>query len=170
MVEDAQALEAPGGSLADRMKARRASLEKQKTEVFEVPGYEGIFAVEYRMLGWSRIRQITRGHAQVKDPGQRELNSAVDTLLVATVQLLEVTATGHKPVSGGWLDLARALQDPSDPEAVKLPNNPTPQHALLAIFGVEARVMTHYGEYESWLNGQRQRVDEDVVRDFERTG
>lgn len=154
--------QAPTGSLAARMQERREQLERSQSTFMDIPGYDDLICVAYRAIGWQRINKIVDGVAGERDPSLRQLYAAADTLIAAREQVYEVTPEGTlRAIDASWHDLCEGA-------GVALPEDATERVALLALFEVDSRVMSHYGEYERWLGGQR--IGQELVRDFERTG
>jgi hypothetical protein len=150
-------------SLSGRMKQRAEQLSAQKTEIFDVPGFEGIVAVEFRMLSYERSRKIGQANDKVRSVAMRELYNMADQLVIATERFYEVMPDGtRKPVNHDWVSLARGGLDRP------LPAGLTPRQALLAVVG-DRRVSFLYGEWEDWQRGERTEIDSEVVRDFEVT-
>jgi hypothetical protein len=151
------------GSLADRMRARREALEKNTTTTWDLPGFDGILAVEYRALGYQALRKITKRHEQQPDEGLLELYVACDTLIGATIEVYEISETTGKLAATGerWLELARRA-------GVDLPENSTQRQALLALVP-DAAIVSLYNRYTGWIARSGTEADEAVVRDFERT-
>lgn len=148
-------------SLSTRMKARSEELERQVSEVFEIPGWEDVLAVELNMVGWKKLRVIGQRNRKVKDLPTQELYVAIDQLITATDGFFEVFGDERKSINDTWVSLARRTGKP-------LPDNLTPRQAVLALVG-DTRVMALYNSWQEWLQGERREVDEEVVRDFERT-
>lgn len=152
------------GSLSGRIRQRADELAKQTTVILDVPGFEGILAAEYRALEWSQITKLRRRHQRVRDEGNRELLVGAEVLLLATEEIYEVTEDDRRiPTGERWVDLAVRA-------GVPLADDPTQRQAMMALFKNTARVVAHFNEYSEWLAGQRQELNEDVMRDFERTG
>jgi hypothetical protein len=72
-------------SLAERARERRRQLETRHTTVLEPPGYEGLLAVEYRVITYGDVRKITQRHERIQDDATRELYSAADHLIMASI-------------------------------------------------------------------------------------
>lgn len=155
--------EPTGGSLAARMKRRGKELENQRTEVFEIPGWEEILAVELRMLGYEESRKIGRRLSKIRNESLQELYSYVDQIVAATEGFYEVDGDRRTPVDKTWMDLARA----GAPH--KLPEDLTPRMAVISLVG-DRRVAYLFNDWEEWMRGERPEVDEEVVRDFRTTG
>lgn len=151
------------GSLAARMKRRGKELESQRTEVFEVPGWEEILAVELRLLGYDESRRIGRRLDKLRNEDMQELYSYADQLVAATEGFYEVDGDRRAPIDKTWMDLARAAA------ATKLPEDLTPRQAIISLLG-DRRVFYLFTDFEQWMRGERREVDEEVVRDFGTTG
>lgn len=149
-------------SLAARMQQRSAELEKQTSEKFPIPGYEGILEVELRALGYKTIRRVQKRNERVRDEGLREIYTMADQLLMATVGFHEVLPDGtNKSISDDWISLAKRL--PNCPEA------PSPRQALLFVV-TDKRIAFLIQEWGEWSKSVRSDLDEEVVQDFVTTG
>lgn len=155
--------EAAPGSLAARMKRRGAELENQRTEIFPLPGWDEILAVELRVLGYEESRKIGRKLTRMRDETLQELYSFIDQIVAATEGFYEIDGDRRTPIDKTWMDLARAAA------AHKLPEDLTPRRAVLSLLG-DRRVAYLFSDWEEWMKGERQEVDEEVMRDFGTTG
>lgn len=151
------------GSLAARMKRRGRELESQRTEVFEIPGWEEILAVELRLLGYDESRRIGRRLDKLRNEDMQELYSYADQIVAATEGFYEVDGDRRTRIDKTWMDLARAAA------TVKLPEDLTPRQAIISLLG-DRRVFYLFSDFEQWMRGERREVDEEVVRDFGTTG
>jgi hypothetical protein len=163
VTQEMDTVDTAGGSLAARMKRRGKELESQRTEVFEIPGWEEILAVELRVLGYEESRKIGRRLSKLRNESLQELYSYADQIVAATEGFYEVDGDRRTPVDKTWMDLARA----ASPN--KLPEDLTPRMAVISLVG-DRRVAYLFSDYEEWMRGERQGVDEEVVRDFGTTG
>lgn len=149
-------------SLAQRMQSRSQELERQVTEVFDIPGWEDILSVELRLMGWQVLRGIGQRNRKVKQVALQELYTAIDSIITATSQFYEVQGERRVTLEGDtWISLARRT-------GKKLPDELTQRQAVLALVG-DTRVMVLYNEWQEWMQGERREVDEEVMRDFETT-
>jgi hypothetical protein len=154
------------GSLEARMQERQEKLAHLSTEIFPVPRWEDMLAVELRLVGWKRLNAIIDKHENVRDTGSQRLYVAVDQLVLATVGFHEV-----KPGVDGdeltpkedatWVKLARAANP-------KLPDSITPRQALIALVG-DTQAIFLWNEWLGWARGARPKVDDQLERDFDRT-
>jgi hypothetical protein len=132
-----------GNSLAERMRSRRETLERNATRTWDLPGYEGILAVKYRAIGYQALRKIVHRHAELDDEGLMELYVACDTLMTATDEVYEIDANGgHTPLGERWIELARRA---------------------------DVSLMALYRRYERFVARTDREADEAVVRDFDET-
>lgn len=152
------------GSLASRIAARRAKLQANSDKVFDVPGYEGILAARYRVLGWTEMRGIGKRHERMEDEALQELYVAADNLILACDDVLEVKPDGtRESLNLRW---GTAL---ADRLGVTVPENvpgSRERQALLAIIARDTWVITHYGEVAMWQESATEDVDETVVADL----
>jgi hypothetical protein len=153
------------GSLRDRMRVRAQDMDASRTERFPVPGWAHVLEVEFSTLGWGSVRRVTERHVRLRDPATRELYTAADTLLAATVGFWEVDDSGNRaPVETSWVNLVRGVNE-------RFPENGTPRQALLALLLADrtTRVMDLWGDWNDWNNAERTTVGEELGEDFEMT-
>jgi hypothetical protein len=150
-----------GASLSERMQAAADQLEKQTTEVFDLPRFFGVLAVELRALGYKAVRKVQQRNGKVRDDATRELYNMADQIILATEQFLEVTGDNQTPISDTWVDLARRMPD--------CPEAPTPRQALLFLLEGDKRLHLLFGEWVSWMATVRTDIDGEVERDFAKT-
>jgi len=166
VIEDVEReeIEASNGSLASRAAGRRQEISERKAVVLEVPGYEGVLAVEYRALTYSEGRKIAARHQRQSDDAVRELYTAVDQLIRASVNSYELLEDGSKRELGvGWgRDLAMML-------GVEIYDQTTARQAVLASFANDVLMTRHYIDYSEWLQNVQEEIDEEQRVDFPRT-
>lgn len=148
------------GSLQARAAARRDALLKRQTTIMEVPGYEGILAVEYRAITYAEGRKIATRHERQRDEATREVYVAADQLIAASVNAYELQEGKEgKELGVGWgLALAKMLGvDTTDM---------TIRQATLACFARDTFLTRHWSDYVEWLSSAEADVDEEQRADF----
>jgi hypothetical protein len=153
-------------SLREKVQARRAALQSNTTETFDVPGYEGILKVRYRVLSWREITRINERVGKIKglDDADTQLYVAADTLIVASEAVYDAGLDADKegddqPAGPKWgVQLAHDLGFP-DPT--------TPRQAVFAIFARDTQVITHWQTVMGWQDGENETVDGDLVGESE---
>jgi hypothetical protein len=150
-----------GASLGDRMAARARELDDQATERIPLPGYVDMLELELRSLGWDTVRRVTSRHERRRDPAIRDLYTAADMLLAATVAFHEV---GGVPLQSGWVDLARNVRP-------NLPEDVTPRQAVLSLLRADrtTAVIDLWNEWSEWNNAARVTLGEELDEDFTTT-
>lgn len=153
-----------GGSLKDRLQARRSELQRQTTEDFDVPGYEGVLVARYQLLDYKTLRGIISRSDKVPDPALQELNVMADTLIHACVDLLEYRSDGqHVPLGYRWgARAADALFGVAGADGL------TARQATIASFPRDTLLMRHGVEVSQWQEaGGRAAVDEVIEDELE---
>ncbi len=154
------------GSLHARMRARAKELEAQRTEIFPVPGYAQVLAVELRPLDWDTISKRAAALEKVtaRDPALGALYFAADQLVAATVGFYEVLEDGRRnPIDTSWVGLANGVRD-------QFPEDGTPRMAILALFSEPtSKLIMFVEQFQAWANGERNVITEELARDFEMT-
>lgn len=148
------------GSLEERVAQRREKLERKTTEMFDVPGYEGVFQVELRLLGGKRQYAIVDALERVHDDYQKAIRAACDMLLAATVQFHAVVDEegGTQPAEGAtWLRLAQAADRNLGPDT-------QPRVALIRMLG-ENGVIELAGEWRMWMKNRGAKLEKDLEQD-----
>lgn len=160
-------VDAPAGSLAERMQAVRAELQSHRTVILPVTGYSSVIAAEYRALPYPEIRRIISRHQRQPNEALREIYVAADQLIDACVDIHEVNPNDGSYTSLGMTwgpELARYLG------FTNVESNWRERPALLAIFeDRDTWLLQHASEWSDWQQGEDVEVDEDVMRDFKRT-
>jgi hypothetical protein len=149
-------------SLEERMDARAEELQKETTEVFRLPGWESILAVEMRRLGFKTIRGMQRRlEKEERNKVTRELYLMCDQILRATVALHEVLPDGTtRALRDNWVQLAERRKD--------APRDMTPRQALLFLVN-DQRIFYLVNEWGSWSKSGQEAEDQEVMEDFEQT-
>lgn len=162
----------PDESLAERARKRREALQRERTTVLEIPAYEGVVAVEYRILGYQLIRKLALMHARERDAGLRELYICADQLIRACENTYELRDDHPKidvegcNLHGRPLGLRYGVELAQALGITTLSPGATARQALLAIFDVDSRVVAHHAEYMAWTSGERVGLEQEVERDF----
>ena len=158
--------ESSSGSLEARMAARGRELERQQGEWFGIPGYEDMLEVQLKPLGYKTIRAVQHRNERIKDAGSRELANMADQLVTATQGFREILpGGGHRDLPDGWVDLARRASTENNP----FPPDGTDRQAVIFVC-TDKRIVFLVEEYGRWQRAQQQRIDGEVVSDFEGTG
>ena len=157
--------EANGTSLEARMRARRNEVEGLTSQKFPLPRYEEVASVELRYLGFERQRNLYERSKRQRSIAIRELYTAADQLLAATVGFYEMHGAEDDEgtsVDYTWVTLARAVLGD------QLRDDATPRQALLALISPEG-VPALWNDWQEWMGGQRPDVDREVASDFPTT-
>lgn len=149
-------------SLAARMQARAEELQKQKTEVFTLPGWRDMLAVELKPLGFTAIDRINRRNERERNETTRKLYNMADQIIAATMGFFEVNKDDREPIEDTWISLANRLPD--------APDGLTPRQALLFLLGGDKFVHVLFLEWQAWALELQDEVDEEVEGDFDQTG
>lgn len=151
-------------SLAERARERRRQLETRHTTVLEPPGYEGLLAVEYRVITYGDVRKITQRHERIQDDATRELYSAADHLIMASINSWQIEPDGSRHKLGlRWgRELAQEL-------GIELSDTLTARQAVFACFPRDIFVANHFAEYMSWLSEVESDIDVEQAADFPTT-
>lgn len=149
-------------SLASRMQARAAELQKQRTEVFTIPGWRTLLAVELKPLGFTAMDRINSRNERERNETTRKLYNMADQIIAATMGFFEVHGDDREPIEDTWVSLASRLPD--------APDGMTPRQALLFLLGGDQFAHVLFLEWQAWALELQDEVDEEVERDFGRTG
>lgn len=148
-------------SLSDRMEARAAELQGEQTETFDLPGWEGIIAIELKSLGYGAIRTIQKRNERERNATMREVYNMADQIIAATMGFKEVKGSEETPIEDSWITLAQRRKD--------CPDGATPRIALLFLLDGDKRVHYLYTQWIAWASGITADIEEEVGRDFSRT-
>jgi hypothetical protein len=152
---------APTGSMAERARALRTEFLLRETVVIEVAGYEGILAVEYRGLDWSEARKLANRNERVGED-IRELYSAADQMITASVNAYDVGVEPKRELGFGWgIELAKHL-------GVERADELTARQAVLACFPgrYQFKLAQHANELGDWFLGNMTDTDSWQAQDF----
>lgn len=172
-----------GGSILDRITARRDEIARSEPAVLdvEVPGYEGLLVVRFRYPegGWKVISTAVERAADTRNP-DGALTGNIDVLLACVHEVL-----GRDPATGDLVPLDRSAQ-PGDPPLrftkelaallkIAVPDEIkskgrfiarhvfSPRAEATGIYDGDVALMTTGGRVISWLQGERDRVDEGLA-------
>jgi hypothetical protein len=163
MLEEAQEVAQAGrdGSFEERMQQVRRQREQRTTELFDVPGFEGIFRVELQVLGAKRMSDIAFSHARQRDDSLRALYIQADQVLAATVGFRKVQDDGTVVEADGmtWLDAARAY-DPTLNATIR------PRVALIRLLDDGKGLGELHGDWYVWNTRGNESVNRELTEDF----
>ena len=147
-------------SFEARMQERRRQRERRTTEIFDVPGFEELFKVELRAVGYKQLANITTKHQRERDEAMRILYNASDAILVATVAFHKIMSDEslREAKGGTWATMARAF-DPT------LDNTVRPRAALIRLLEGQG-VIELYNDWYAWNGRGNQAVEKELTGDF----
>lgn len=145
-------------SLDARMQARAEAIQKNNTELFDIPGFEGLLQVELRRLGYKKMKQIQSRNAKERDEATRDIYNMADQILWATEGLYQVRNGEPVAIEDTWLDLAHRLPNT---ESVT-----TPRQAVLVMTGGDERILFLTAQWAKWMGDTKADEDEGVQADF----
>jgi hypothetical protein len=148
------------GSFESRMQERRRQREQRTSEVFDVPGFEDLFKVEMKVLGYKRLADLALPHSRVRDDSLRQLYISADQVIAATVGFHKIMEDGSLREAEGatWMDMAKAF-DPSLDGTVK------PRAALIRLLDGTG-VLELSNDWYTWNARGNVQVDKDLGADF----
>jgi hypothetical protein len=150
----------PASSLKGRMEARAAELANRKTEVFPIPRYDSVIAVELK------TQEIIERHSRV---GTRQtLNASADEIVFSTVAFHELKPDGSLELVEdvhSWSEVTQALLGISPPEG---PYNTRERVCMLSLVSDQG-VMALSAQFRQWLGGVSSGISEAVRQDFSTT-
>ena len=152
------------GSLRERAAARRRELEHEHevSILLPMPGYEDLFAVQYRAMGAREMFTIENRSKDDKESYDKYWAIASDKLVAACERILEVKGPDTYEDTGFRLN-AKAARELFD---CSLPENASARIAMHAIFGAseegDERLTDHAGDYELQRKGLVTKVDKRV--------
>ena len=154
-----------GTSLKDRMNARQSELESRTTEIFPVPRYDEVMAVELKAIAWEKTEEIVQRHS--RQTNRQMLNSAADEIVVATVAFHEIKDDAIELIEdvSRWSEVAKSFLGFDPPQA---PYATRERICLLALCSDQG-VMALNGPYRRWLGGANTGISGEVRRDFNST-
>jgi hypothetical protein len=142
-------------SLSERARARRQQLQRQRTVILKVPGWENWLEVEYRALSWAEMRMISGRHERISDDATRDLYVAADTLILASVNSYALDDEGKRHELGlHWgIELAQRF-------GVDVDEGTTARRAVMSFFFHDLQLMGHCNmDYGEWLQSTEEDID-----------
>jgi hypothetical protein len=153
-------------SLKERMARRRDELASRTTELFPVPRYDELLAVELRAIPWEDSEHFAERHQRAAK--RMLLNTAADEIVSATIAFHEIKEDGTTEVitdAERWSDVCSRLLDQELPPA---PPSTQERISLLTLC-TDQGVITLNAVYRRWLGGANTGIGEEVKRDFNST-
>lgn len=163
-VEEQPDLSVQSGSLKEKLAARRAQLQSERTHVFPIPGYEDLIAARYKSLDYKALRKIGNRNAKLEGTSDGELANYADTLINACVELLRVDGDDPEKYpslrdSGNvarWDD--QTVREFFDPD---LPTGTSARQAILAAIP-GTQLALHFQRYDEWLSDVVPEIQEQM--------
>ncbi len=149
------------GSLEERVAARRRQLEERTTELFDLPGFEGICQVEMRVVGAKRQLAIMNEHQRIHDESKKVVRVACDLILAATVQfhsIVDDEGTTKLAEGVSWKSMAQAYDKTLD-------NTVRGRQALVRLL-TENGVLDLLADWREWMRTRGVKVAEELKTDF----
>lgn len=166
MSESEPVIDGPAaGSLEERIALRRQRLEQRDTEVFDVPGMEGIVLVEMRVLGGKRQFAAIAATERIHDDYRKVVQTASDLILAATVAFHKVLDDGDTALAEGltWKKIAQAV-DPTLEDAT-LARKGGGRVALARALG-ESSIMELMADWREWTRTRGSKIARELEADF----
>lgn len=153
-------------SAIGRLRRRREQLQLDRSEKFDVPGYEGVLVCEYRPVPWEKTREIVKRIQKIKDPD--EIVIAADLLINACVRFYSRDGDDLKPLEDVFdLGDEPVRYGPKLGEALGFEAE-TARQALFGIFPPLAKggadvILAHVEDVRDWSLLKDSQVDEDLL-------
>jgi hypothetical protein len=140
----------------EALKKKREGNLANRTEVFDIQGYDGMLVARYRILTFDEARAIGDKNRRGQNNPRFLLYAMVDTLTEACEELLYRDAEG-KLIP---LDQTKPVRyDRRLSEELGLGGENSRQ-ILLALFSNDVAVMAHHEEVQEWMKSGRREDDE----------
>lgn len=148
-----------GGSVLERLKRRREQLGADRTEVFDIPGYNGELAARYKPVDFEMLKKLLNKIDRSKNP-RIELLVMADILIMACDEIL-VRADGKL----GPLD-------PKADEPVRYDDRlaeffgfeaANARQVVFGVFNNDIAIPSHHKEVLDWMQGVTQENTEDLL-------
>lgn len=149
-------------SLQERIAARRAQREQERSFVIPVPGYEDVgLAARYKVLRYEELRDVGRGNEDLEGTSEGELAVFADTLIRACVELLERDKDGNYASLGcRW-----TTSGVREHLGVDLPEGATARQALFEVFNGPSGgtdLALHFQQYDSESSRTAVAIEKDL--------
>jgi hypothetical protein len=150
-------------SLAARMNAKRKRREQQTTEIFPVPGWEEMLAVELKVVGSSTQDRIAEFHESVPNQSERLARTMADHIVHATVGFYEVDDEGERHELEPTFSWVTAAKGPHPKLSADTQNR-----AALRLL-VDDNLKYLWAAWQKWMLSRGSQIDEELGRDFQAT-
>lgn len=150
-------------SLEARVAERRKAIEARTTQLFDVPGYEGILKVELQVVGGKRQYAILTRHENIRDEYRQRLMGAAGLVLAATVafhSVLDDEGNTALAEECSWKRLAKAADPTLLDSVVDGPGGGSV--ALLRLLGEEGTIALA-GDWKLWQRSRGQQVSKELA-------
>ncbi len=139
-----------GDTLRDRLRQRRAQIEREDRHDFDIPGYDGGLVGRYRRLSYEDLKPLLDAQQGGERAADEEVADNADFLIRACVELLGREDDGSLVPLGDQGQPVR--YDEGLDEALAISAS-TARGAVLAVFGNDVQMMMHAGTILRWMVG-----------------
>lgn len=146
--------------LIGRLRQRREQLGEGRSEVWDVPGYEGELAARYKYVPLDQLGRGSQQLAKVKDPTRRNLLAACDTLVACCDELLIRVHGELRPLSQDGVPIK--FGDDRLGKELDFEHKAARQD-VIQTFNNEYALMRQAVEVSRWLEGQSNDLDEEFL-------
>lgn len=155
----------PDDILSSLRESREAAQPFGKTKVLEVPGYNGLLAIEYQYIGSEITEAIARKvRRETRSNGGRGINllASIDTLRAACKRVLVRKKIGDKWTSIGGANRPFVRLDTRISSLLNF-NAEDGREVVLGLFGSEHKIVQQNVILSAWLADQTRELDEDFL-------
>lgn len=167
VVADDVAPAGPTASVLDRLRARRAELQSERTEVFEIPGYNGLRG-RYGIVEWDFLKKVAKRTEKSKHP-RKELYAIVDTLIESCKGIEVFDGSDWKPMHEVFGGDQVVRYDANLAEALGYPAT-SAREAVFGLFPSDIAMTAHMAEVDEWMKGASEEEDDNLMGESEGTG
>lgn len=155
-------------SMLARLRERRAELGADKFVTRDVPGYDGDLAVRYKWVPYEQLAAKGQALTKVKNPTQRDLFAALDTLATLCVEVLvrdpedpRADENGHAPLASVEDSEPIHFGDERLAEALAFKPGKAREQIRAMFGGNDYAIMGEAIALSAWLTDTSQEVDSD---------
>lgn len=155
----------PGGSALDRLRARRVELQKDRTTILDIPGWQGMLVGQFRPVPWDDLKKIAKRAEKMSNNPRVELIAQTDTILAATDMLMVREDGELTPMHElDEVDYPEPIRfDAKLAEILELGEVKSARNALWRVFNNDLAVTAFHNELMEWQRNADEEVDEEML-------
>lgn len=147
------------GSILSGLRSQAEELRADRTTILDIPGWEGRLVMRVKPLKWRVTKEIAKRYDRSTPGAERELASALDSLINACDEVLAIDPNTEKPIRLQTVapsivtDDLPVRFDAKLAEVLAFSNVAKARDVLLRLVPVETAIFDLQQRFDAWQKG-----------------